>query len=117
MAQTIRLNDIDIAQAREAAAINSRSIASQISHWMKIGRIVEASPSFDIRRVQAALKAEIDVDSLSEEERVVFEEEFDAYMSSGFQNDASVTAAYAELGNDALAHGYDATGESEADLY
>ena len=80
MASTVRLSDADIAIAKEAAELNNRSTAAQISHWMKIGRIIESSPSYDAGKVEAAMRAEIAYDDLSAEEQDVFLEKFHDQM-------------------------------------
>jgi len=80
MASTIRLNDDDIALAKQAAQINNRSTAGQIAHWMTIGRIIEQSPSYSHERVKSALSAELAYDDLSAEEQDVFLEQFHENM-------------------------------------
>ena len=68
----VRLSEDLIGEARNEAAIMSRSITSQVEHWAKLGRAIEQSPGFDYGRVKAALRAQISPDELEAEEREVY---------------------------------------------
>lgn len=118
MAQnTVRIDEHELAHAREAISVTKRSLSAQVTYWMNIGRIIESSPSFSLKRIEEALRAEINLDELSSEEREFFEARFDAYMTNGFSNDPAVISAYAALGDEGIEAGYDPSGETEADLY
>lgn len=68
----VRLSEELIGEARNEAAIMSRSITSQVEHWAKLGRAIEQSPGFDYGRVQSALRAQISPDDLAAEEREIY---------------------------------------------
>lgn len=68
----VRLSKELIGEARNEAAIMSRSITSQVEHWAKLGRAIEQSPGFDYARVQSALRAQLSPDELDAEEREVY---------------------------------------------
>ena len=44
MAQSIKLSDELVQQARQYADVYSRSIPKQIEHWSRIGKIAEENP-------------------------------------------------------------------------
>ncbi len=56
MAQSVKLADDIMALVRHEADLHSRSLAGQITHWLKIGRAIERSGSFDSARITAALE-------------------------------------------------------------
>lgn len=70
--QAVRLSEELIAEVRREAATMSRSIAGQVEHWLRIGRIAEKSPGFSYERVRAALQAEYAYDDLSAEEQEAY---------------------------------------------
>lgn len=51
MAQSIKLSDEVMALVRREADLQSRSVAGQITHWLKIGRAIERSGTFDHARL------------------------------------------------------------------
>lgn len=70
--QAVRLSEELIAEIRREASTMSRSIAGQVEHWLRIGRIVEKSPHFSYERVRSALRAEYSYDDLSPEEQEAY---------------------------------------------
>jgi len=101
--KTVRIDETTFETVQAASVLNSRSVSGQLAHWVNIGRIIEQSPSFDMTRVEAALKAEIDVDTLSAEELDVFHERFFATMGDVTETSE---AFYANLAEEAKALGY-----------
>ena len=49
MATDIKLSDEIVTNARINAKVSSRSVTEQIEHWIKIGKIAEDNPRFNIR--------------------------------------------------------------------
>ena len=62
MAQSVRLSNTLVGQAKAVGAAMSRSGAGQIEHWAKIGKIAEENPdlSYEFIRDSLFAKAEID---------------------------------------------------------
>lgn len=56
MAQTVKLADEIMALVRREARLNGRSMTGQVTHWLKIGRAIERSGSFDYARITAVLE-------------------------------------------------------------
>ena len=69
MSQAVKISDIEMEAVRAAAAINSRSIAGQAEHWIRLGRAVERNPEFGFEKVERALRGLASVDSLSSSKR------------------------------------------------
>lgn len=72
--------------AKSVGAISSRSAAQQISHWARIGRELEASPSTSLRDIQRVLAGEAAYDDLGERDQAVvraaWEDQFEERRSS-----------------------------------
>ena len=66
---------------RKESALQSRSVAGQLTHWARIGRAIEKSGSFDNQRIADALEAAFSPDDLTAEEQDVWFEEFVAKMT------------------------------------
>lgn len=81
MAQSVKLADDVMAAARREADLHSRSVAGQITHWLRIGRAIEQSGAYDHARVTAALEGRIDPRDLREEERAAWLDAFTETMS------------------------------------
>lgn len=81
MAQSVKLADDIMALVRREAELQSRSVAGQLTHWVKIGRAVERSGTFDHAKVMAALEAGVDTTDLTEEEEAAWLDEFTARMA------------------------------------
>ncbi|MGX1099324.1 TA system antitoxin ParD family protein [Amorphus sp. MBR-141] len=89
MAQSIKLSDEVMAVVRREAELQSRSIAGQITHWIKVGRTVETSGDFDYRRIEAALAARLAPDDLGADEQDVWFDAFaDALTTPGDREEA-----------------------------
>ncbi|KIC35716.1 TA system antitoxin ParD family protein [Leisingera sp. ANG-M7] len=56
MAQTVKLADEIMALVRREARLNGRSLTGQVTHWLKIGRAIERSGSFDYARISTVLE-------------------------------------------------------------
>jgi hypothetical protein len=78
MAHAVKISDPEMEALREAAAVNSRSIAGQAEHWLRIGRAVERDPRFGYVQIEQALKGLRPVSSLSDEQQEEFFERFAA---------------------------------------
>jgi len=68
MAQSIKLSDDVMALVRREAELHSRSVAGQITHWVKLGRAVERSGVYDHARITAALEGALDTTDLHPDE-------------------------------------------------
>lgn len=75
MAQTVKLPDDIMKDIRSEAALQSRSLASQVVHWINLGRKFENAPETNMAKIRAALKGELSPDELSEADSLVFFEE------------------------------------------
>lgn len=110
MAQSVKLSDGEMRIIRREAELQSRSIAGQITHWVRIGRTIERSPNFDYRRVRAALAAELSPDALTLEEQTVWLDQVDGYLAEPGA-DPAVAAAFDDLARRPGAAGRDADGK------
>ncbi|HSV51918.1 MAG TPA: hypothetical protein VLJ57_07370 [Burkholderiaceae bacterium] len=72
VSHAVKISDTEMKAVREAAAINSRSIAGQAEHWIRLGRAVERNPEFGYVKVERALKGLESVDDLSDNEQEMF---------------------------------------------
>ena len=72
MAQSIKISDKEVDILRAEAPLRSRSIGGQAEHWLRIGRAIERSPSFNYQRITQALKGLLNPDVLTAEEQEVF---------------------------------------------
>lgn len=107
MAQSVKLSDDEMRIIRREAELQSRSIAGQITHWVRIGRTIERSPNFDYRRVRIALAAALSPDALTLEEQIVWLDRVDGYLAEPGA-DPSVAAAFDDLARRPGAAGRDA---------
>ena len=78
MAAAVKISDVEMEAVREAAKINSRSIAGQAEHWMRIGRAVESNPRYGYAQIEEALRGLRPVNSLSDAQQ---EEFFDSFAA------------------------------------
>lgn len=76
MPQSIKLGDDIMKVVRRESVLQSRSIAGQIAHWVRIGRAIEASGNFNHARINAALAGEIETAALTAEEKDVWLDSF-----------------------------------------
>lgn len=104
---TVKLPSELVTQARQEAAIFSRSIAGQLEHWARIGRAVENAPGFTLDRARAAIEGRFDPAELSSEERAFYYDLLDGVMARPAP--AEIDAAV-RRGAQAGAVGYDDKG-------
>lgn len=107
MAQSVKLGDDLMALIRRESNLNSRSVAGQITHWVRIGRAIETSGSFDYARISAALAGEIETSELSAEEKDVWLNSFVEAMGEPGPEEAAFFDRRRRLG---LGVGLDAEG-------
>lgn len=82
MAQSVKLADDVMDLIRREADLHSRSVAGQITHWLRLGRAIEQSGAYDHARVTAALEGRLDTVELREEEAVAWLDAFTEKMST-----------------------------------
>lgn len=98
MAQSVKLSDDIMALIRREADLHSRSVAGQITHWVRIGRAIERSGSFDHARITAALEGGLDTTDLREEEEAAWLDGFTEKMGQPSQAEAAFFARRRALG-------------------
>lgn len=72
MAKSIKISDEEMELVREEAALSCRSIAGQVTHWMRIGRTIERAPEFNYAHIREALEGRRSPDTLTGEEQVLY---------------------------------------------
>lgn len=73
--------DKDIHEAaRTVAPLMSRSAAQQVSHWARIGRELESSPSISVRAIERVLSGKAHYDDLGAYEQAVVRAEWSERM-------------------------------------
>jgi hypothetical protein len=82
MAQSVKLADDVIEVVRREAKLHSRSVAGQITHWLRLGRAIEQSGAYDHERVTEALDGRLDTVDLREEEAIAWLDAFTEKMSA-----------------------------------
>jgi hypothetical protein len=98
MAQSIKLGDDIMKIVRRESELQSRSIAGQIAHWVRIGRAIEKSGNFDHARITAALAGNIETTDLTEEEKDVWLDSFVEKMGQPSPDDNAFFARRRQLG-------------------
>lgn len=98
MAQSVKLADEIMALVRREAELHSRSVAGQITHWLKIGRAIEHSGSYDHARITAALEGKLDTTALTEEEEIAWLESFTEKMGQASEEEVAFHAKRRSLG-------------------
>jgi len=63
MAQSVRLSDYLVKQAKSVGGVMSRSGAGQIEHWAKIGKIAEENPELTYEFIRNSLLAKAEIDN------------------------------------------------------
>lgn len=63
MAQSVRLSDYLVKQAKTVGVIMSRSGAGQIEYWAKIGKIAEENPELSYQFIKDILIAKTEVEN------------------------------------------------------
>lgn len=107
MAQSIKLADDIMTIVRRESELQSRSVAGQVAHWVRIGRAIEKSGNFDHARITAALAGEIDTTELTSEENDVWLDRFVEKMGQPRPEEEAWFARRRQLG---LGVGLDAAG-------
>ena len=98
MAQSVKLSDEVMAVVRRESHRQSRSVAGQITHWLRIGRAIEQSGSFDYRRISAALDASLPPEDLTPEEHDVWLAAFGERMAEAGEAEKAFFARRRQLG-------------------
>lgn len=98
MAQSVKLGEEVMALVRREAELHSRSVAGQISHWIKLGRAIETSGAFDHARISAALAGALDTTELTEEENEVWLDAFTDQMTRPSEAEQAFHARRQALG-------------------
>ncbi|WP_349358839.1 hypothetical protein [Stappia sp.] len=98
MAQSVKLADDIMALVRREADLHSRSVAGQITHWLKLGRAIEHSGRFDHARITAALEGKLDTVHLADEEEIAWLDAFTEKMSAPSQEETRFFARRQALG-------------------
>ncbi|WP_374423210.1 hypothetical protein [Paracoccus sp. (in: a-proteobacteria)] len=107
MAQSVKLSDHIMGLVRQEAELQGRSVAGQITHWLKIGRAIERSEDFDHTRITEALEGQRDTRNLSQKEFAVWTDAFSERMATPT---AEERAFFAERRQLELGMGLDAGG-------
>jgi hypothetical protein len=107
MAQSIKIGDDIMKIVRRESELQSRSIAGQIAHWLRIGRAIEKSGNFDHARITAALAGDIETSELTDEEKDVWLDSFVEKMGQPGSDEDAFFARRRQLG---LGVGLDAAG-------
>lgn len=98
MAQSVKLADDVMALVRREADLHSRSVAGQITHWLKIGRAIEHSNSFDHARITAALEGKLDTTQLHGDEEAAWLDAFTEKMGQPSESEESFFARRQAIG-------------------
>lgn len=98
MAQSVKLTDDVMAAVRREAELHSRSVAGQITHWVRLGRAIEQSGAYDHARVTAALDGHLDTVELREEEAIAWLDAFTEKMSAPSPTEQHFYAKRRKLG-------------------
>lgn len=107
MARSVKLSDDIMAIVHREADLHSRSLADQITHWIKIGRAIERSRNFDHNRITAALEGRLDPSELTEEEDAAWTKAFIEKMGRSSDEEKTFFAERRRLG---IGVGLDASG-------
>ncbi len=98
MAQSVKLADDVMALIRREAELHSRSVAGQITHWLKIGRAIEQSGTYDHARITTALEGRLDTTHLREEEEAAWLDAFTEKMGQPSKAEEDFYAGRQALG-------------------
>lgn len=63
MAQSVRLSDTLVKQAKAVGEVMSRSGAGQIEHWARIGKTAEENPDLSYEFIKDSLLAKAEIDN------------------------------------------------------
>ena len=98
MAQSVKLADEVMALVRREADLHSRSVAGQITHWLRIGRAIEQSGAYDHSRITTVLDGRLDTTALTEEEEPAWLEAFTERMGKPTEAEKAFFASRRKLG-------------------
>lgn len=98
MAQSVKLADDIMAVIRHEADLHSRSVAGQITHWVRIGREIERSGAFDHGRITAVLEGRLETTDLREEEEGAWLDGFTKKMGEPSETEEAFFARRRSLG-------------------
>lgn len=98
MAQSVKLADDIMQIVRRESELQSRSVAGQIAHWVRIGRAIEKSGNFDHARITAALAGQTDTARLTGEEKDVWLDGFVEKMGRAGPDEEAFHARRRRLG-------------------
>ena len=98
MAQSVKLADEIMALVRREADLHSRSVAGQITHWLRIGRAIEHSGHYDHARLTAALEGRLDTTELGKDEEIAWLDAFTEKMAHPSDAETSFFAERRALG-------------------
>lgn len=98
MAQSVKLSDDVMGYIRRESALQSRSVAGQIAHWVKIGRAIEQSDNFTYSRVRATLDGALNPDELTAEEQEVWFDQFADELADPIASETEFYAHRRQLG-------------------
>jgi hypothetical protein len=98
MAQSVKLADDVMALVRREAELHSRSVAGQITHWLKLGRAIENSGTYDHARITAALEGRVDTTQLHEAEEAAWLDAFTEKMGRPSETEEAFHARRQVLG-------------------
>lgn len=98
MAQSIKLGDDLMKVVRRESELQSRSLAGQIAHWVRIGRAIEKSGNFDHARISAALAGDLETTDLTDEEKDVWLDSFVEKMGGAGADEDAFFARRRRLG-------------------
>lgn len=98
MAQSVKLADDVMAAVRREADLHSRSVAGQITHWLRLGKAIEQSGAYDHARVTAALDGRLDPVELRDEEAIAWLDAFTEKMAAPAPAEQAFFAERRKLG-------------------
>lgn len=98
MGQSVKLADEVMELVRQESGLQSRSVAGQITHWLKIGRAIEQSSAFDYAHIRAALDGAVSPDDLTGEEQEVWATDFAEQMARPAETEHAALKARRTLG-------------------
>jgi len=107
MTHSIKLADDIMKIVRRESELQSRSVAGQVVHWVRIGRAMENSGNFDHSRITAALAGDIETIELTEQEKDVWLDSFVEKMGQPGSDEEDFFSRRRQVG---LGVGLDAAG-------
>ena len=90
----VKISEEEMKHLREAAPLQSRSIAGQAEHWIRLGRAFERDPRFGFAKVEQALRGLIAPMDLNDEEQ---DEYLDRLGRSNWEPSRTEDAFFAEM--------------------